>query len=243
MAAVGPGGDFGPHQPLGIVDQIRGAARKGVGAVAADQLAYGPGADVAGRQLGPQVSDGHLRHPHIGADQGEQGLVGLAPAVELEPGDAQTFLKNLRIVAGRTPRQTAAQIQVVGRAHGEGHAPALPEDGLDNEDVRDVHASFKRIVEDEDIALFHIVAVLGQQGLHGKGHRAQMQRNGDALGDHLALGIAQGSRVVQTVPHNGRIGRAVERHGHFVGRRSQGVAHDFARDRIYGCHRFTLFPL
>ena len=96
-------------------------------------------------------------------------------------------------------------------------ALALPEDRLDDEDVRDVHAAVERVVEDEDVARLDRVAVLREQRGHRVRHRAQVQRDGHALGDHLALGVAQRRGVVEAVAHDGRVGRAVQRQRHLVG--------------------------
>ena len=57
-------------------------------------------------------------------------------------------------------------------------------------------------------------------------------REGDALGDHLSLGVAKGGGKVQAVPNNGGIGRAVEAERHLVRRRRQRVLHDGQGDRI-----------
>ena len=86
----------------------------------------GPFADVAGGQLGADVAERHVRHADVGAQQGEEGLVRLAAAVELQPGDAEAVLKDLRVVAGRAAGQPAAEVEVVRRAHREGRRAGPP---------------------------------------------------------------------------------------------------------------------
>ena len=123
---------------------------------------------------------------------------------------------------------------MVRRTDGKGDALSFPEHGLGDEDVGDVHAAVEGVVENENIALLHLVAEAGKERLHCEGHRAEVQWDGDALGNHLAIGIAERGRVVETVADDGRVGGAVEGHSHFVGGSGEGVLHDLAGDGIDG---------
>ena len=199
----------------------------------------GSGADIAGRDLGPEVADGLFGNPDVGPHQLEDRHVRFAPVEELEPGDAESLLKNFRIVASRASGQASSQIEVVGRADGERNPAALDEYGFDDVDVRDVHPAAEGVVHDEDVLRLHVVAVLFQQRFHGVGDRSQVQRDRHALRDHLALGVAQRGGIVETVPDDGGVSRSIEGQGHFVGGRREGVLDDFAGDGIDLSHRRT----
>ena len=233
VSAVRPARDLGAHEPLGVVDQVGRAGAEGVGSVAAHQLVHGALAGVAGRHLRAQVTEGHLRDAHVDPDHRQQRLVRLAAAVQLQPRDAQPVLEDLGVVARRAARQPPAQVEVVGGGHGVGDARSLPVDGLDDEDVGDVHPALEGVVEDEHVAGLHVVAVPGEQRLHRERHRAQVQGDGHSLRDHPAFAVAERRGVVQAVAHDRRVGGAVERDRHLVGGGGQRVLHDLARDRVY----------
>ena len=234
VAAVRPGGDFPPKQPFGVGDHVGGAAGEGLQAVAPDELVDAPLPDVAGGDLGLHVPDGHARHPHVGPEQGEESLIGLSAPVELQPGNPQAVLKDFGVVAGRTAGEASPQVEMVSRAHGKGRQAVLPEDGLHDEDVGNVHAPVEGVVENEDVARAHALSILPEESLHGVGHRAQVQGGGDPLGDHLALGVAKRGGVVQAIADDGGVGGPVEGQRHLVGGGGQGVLDDLPGDGIEG---------
>src|SRR4051794_20843147 len=59
-----------------------------------------------------------------------------------------------------------------------------------------------------------------------------MQRDGHTLRDHLAPRVTQRSGVIQAVPYDCRIGRAIECNGHLVSSAGKRVLYDFTRDWI-----------
>ena len=118
------------------------------------------------------------------------------------------------------------------RCDGEGDAPSLPEDGLDDKDVGNMHAAVEGVVEDEHIAVFHAETVLLEQCRHRERHRTQVERDSHALRDHLSLRVAQRGRIVKAIAHDGRIRRAIECQRHLICRGGQGILDDFAGDGI-----------
>src|SRR5205085_1406853 len=116
--------------------------------------------------------------------------------IELEPGYTQPVLKNFGVVTGRGARQTPTHVEVVGRGDGEGDALPLPEDGLDDKDVGDVHPAVEGVVEDKHIARVDVIAKLLKQCGDGERDRAEVERDGHTLGDHLALGVGQRGGIV-----------------------------------------------
>ena len=230
--SVGPGRDLGAHEFFRVVDEIVAAGREGLGAIANDESPHCLLSDIAGGDLCPEIPQGLLGHPDVGAQQGEDRFVRFPPVIELEPGDAQPLLKYLRVVAGRAPRQSPPQVKMVGRRHGEADDFPVPENGFHHVDVRYVHPAAEGIVHDEDVPRLHLPAVLLQEGFHGVRHRTQVQRYGDALGDHLPACVAQGGGVIQAVSDDGGVGGAVKGQRHLVRTRGERILNDFTSDGV-----------
>ena len=66
---------------------------------------------------------------------------------------------------------------------GEGDAAALVKEGLEHEDVRQVHAAIERIVHNEDVAGVHVVAEMAQNRKDRRWNRAEMGGQSEPLGD------------------------------------------------------------
>ena len=150
--AVGPGRDLLPDEPLGVVDQRvhqLGERLRPVPLGERDERALG---DRAGGDLRPEVAEGHPRDADVRLDDLEDVLDRLALGVELEPGQADALLEDLGVVAGARARQPAADVAVVrGRAR-EADQLAVEVDGLEDEDVLQVHAAVEGVVHHEDVA-------------------------------------------------------------------------------------------
>ena len=207
-------------------------AERGLGAIANDESPHRLLPNIAGGDLCPDIPQGFLRHPDVGAQQGEDRFVRIPPVMELEPWNAQPLLEYLRVVAGRAPGQSAPQVQMVGRRHGEADDFTFPENRFHHVDVRNVHSPAEGIVHDEDVPRIHLQAVLLQQGFHGVRHRTQVQRYGDALGDHLPARVAQGGGVIQAVPDDGGVRGAVKGQRHLVRPRGERILNDFTSDGV-----------
>ncbi|OPZ04004.1 MAG: hypothetical protein BWZ08_02791 [candidate division BRC1 bacterium ADurb.BinA292] len=236
VLAVGPGGDLGAQNPLRVVDEPAGAFAERRQTVAADDFVDVAFAGHAGRDLGLQVAEGHFGDAHIGPQESKERGVGLAAAIELEPRDAQAFLKDLGVVAGGAARHAAADIQVMRGGDGERHALVLPEDGADDEDVGGVHPAVERVVQNEEVARLDVVAELLKQGFHREGGRADVERDRHALSDHVAVGVGQLRRIIQAVAHDRGVGGPVERDRHLIAGGGQGILNDFPRDGVQLTH-------
>src|SRR6202041_3760965 len=97
--------------------------------------------DVAGRELSAQIAEHLDRHPHIGLDQREQGLVALAPLVKLQRWDAQAFLVYLGRIRGVRAGHPAANIGVMAYGAGPGDRGLVTKDRLEYENIRQKHAT------------------------------------------------------------------------------------------------------
>ena len=195
---------------------------------------------MGGSQLSSQVSQSHFRNPDVGGKQRKDGFVRPASPVQLEPGDSQSLLEDLRIIASGASGQTPSQVCVMSSADRKCHPTIFPEDGADYKDVGYVHAAVEGVVENEHIPGIDFVSVFFQEGPHGKRDRGDVMRECDALGNHLPLPVTQGGGKVQAIPNNGGTGRAVKAERHLVRSRCQSMSHDGQGDRIGFGHRVTL---
>ena len=143
------------------------------------------------RELGAQVAEQLDRQTDVLLDERHDGLVYLARLVELHRRDTQALGIDLGRVGGIRPRHAAADIDVVADGAGEGQPLALVEQRLDHEDVGKVHAAVERIVHDEDVAGRHVVPEVAHDRFHRSRHRAEMSRQGQALGRELAVGVGE----------------------------------------------------
>ena len=229
---VRPGTDLGPYHPLGQVQQLFVVAVQDFGPVAVHQLEQALFAGLAGRQLGPDVSQGHHRDPDVLLQDLKDAFRGAALLVELQGRQAQAFLEDLGVVAGGAARHPPADVQVVGHHRREAHQGIPVEDGLKNEDVGQVDASVEGIVHDEHVPRSDPAPVLVQSGLQGEGDGAQLEGNGDSLRDHPALAVAQGRGKVHAVANHRGVGRPDHGVGHFVGDAAEIVSDQAQGDGV-----------
>ena len=123
---------------------------------------------MGGGYLGPQVAQHLVGHAHIGGEEGEDGLDGLAPVVEPQRRNAQPLLVYLRGVGGVRSGDDAPHVGVVGYDARESLGLAVDEHGLNHVYVGQVDAAGGvGVVHDEHVALGHRVAVLVDDGRDG----------------------------------------------------------------------------
>ena len=101
-----------------------------------------------------------------------------------------------------------------------------------------MHASLKRVIEDEHITWVGAALELVQDGLHGVGESAHVEWDAGPLGHQPPLPIADAGGEVHGVLGDVGAGGADHRDGHLVGHRQQGVIDDLQRERIQStvCH-------
>ena len=80
----------------------------------------------------------------------------------------------------------AAHVQLVPDARGPADEPPVHEDGLEDVEVGQVRAALERIVQDEHVARLEARPELAAHLRHRVGDGAEMQRQGQALGDQAA---------------------------------------------------------
>ena len=187
---------------------------------------------MAGRELGAQVAEQLNRQAHVLLDERHDGLVEDALVVELHRRDAQPLGIDLGRVRGVRAGDPAADIGVVADRAGEGETLALVKQRLEDEDVGQVHAAVERVVHDEDVAGRHVVPEVAHDRLHGGRHRAEMARQGQALGREPAVGVGEARRIVHVVLEHARIGRPEHGKRHLVGDREDRVLEQLERDRV-----------
>ena len=146
VGARPPGRNLGPRHALGIIEQPGQMPSHAGRTVAAHQRTQFARPHLACGVLGAQIAEHDLRHADIEPDDGRERFVHLASMVQLERGDTQAFLVNLRAVGGVGAGDAAAHIGVVADHHRPGQQFALLEDGVEHEDVRQVHAARIRVI-------------------------------------------------------------------------------------------------
>ncbi len=87
---------------------------QGVGAIFLDQLHKLPLAHVQGRDLRPHIAQHFFRHAHIGFEQREDGLIGLATRKQLQRWDAQALLVDFGVVTGIATADAATDVRLMG---------------------------------------------------------------------------------------------------------------------------------
>ena len=187
VGAVRQGLDLLPRQVLGVVDQhIHVAAHRGR-AVAVGEAHQAPLARPGRGDLRSEVAQHLVGHAHVGGEDREDGLDGLAPVVEPESRDAQPLLVYLGGVGRVRPRDDASHVRMVRDDAGEALGLAVDEHGLNYVDVGQVYAAGGvGVVQDEHVTLGHRVAVLDDDRRDGGREGAEMADDGEALGDDLA---------------------------------------------------------
>ena len=96
-----------------------------------------------------------------------------------------------------------------------------------------MRAAAERVVEDPRRARG---VILGKHRLHGRGHRAEVNRDVLRLHDHLAGGIEQRGRGVAALLDVRRVRRADQRGAHLLARSAQRARDDLQLDRIDRAH-------
>jgi hypothetical protein len=230
--AIGQLAQRGAGQPLGVVQQLIHVEAGPGHAVARHQLLEGALGDGAGGELGTQIAEHLDRHPHIAVDHHVQGFVGLAALIEAQWRDAQPFLVNLGTVRGIGARHPPADIRVVADGRGDGDALPIHEDRREQENIGQVHPALEGVVEDEDVALRHRLAVAAHDGGQRFRDAAEVARQGQPLGDQPALGVAEGRGVIHVVLQHRRIGGAMDGQRHVIGDREERVLEQLELDRV-----------
>ena len=245
--AVGQLADGRPRHPFGVVDHLVHVDQRGFDAVTLDQVQERPLRDVAGRELGAQVAHDLHWNADVLLDDLEQGFVGLAPFVQLQRRNAQAFLIDLGGVGGVRPGDASAHVGVVADGRGEGQALAVQVDGLEDEDVGQVHAAGKGVVEGVDVARPHPIAEAIHDFLERGGNRAQVAGDGQSLGHQPAVGGGKCGGVVHVGLEHAGVGGAKDGQGHLVGDGEDRALEQLERDGVVdlvhggsssGCRRY-----
>ena len=230
---VGDRPDDAAHHPfrLGLHGLEIGAKRHQ--AMAPDELEITALADRAGGELSPQIAQYVARLARVLADDLEQRVVRPAGFVELEDGDAQPLLKNIRCVHGRAARGDAADVAMVGHGAGPADQFLRSEHRLDDVEIGQMLAGRAvGIVEEVDVARRRGRPMIADQKRQAVGEGAELDGQGQALGDDLAIAIGDRGGVVHRIAHHGRIGRAHDDQRHLVGDRAERVLDYLEGDRI-----------
>ena len=159
------------------------------------------------RDLGAQVPQYLFWYPDVFLDHFENGVVDLAPVIELDQGNPQSLLVDLGRMHSRAAGRDAADVSGMDKSRRIALQPVLEEDRLGDVNVRQMHpATAVGVVGNEQVSRVHLPLVLLGQYPHGERKRAHMQRRHKALRHHATLAVADRCRVIQGVPADRRMG-------------------------------------
>ena len=129
------------------------------------------------------------------------------PVVHLHGRDAESFLVDLRGVRRVRAGHAATHVGLVADGRREGDTLALEEDGLQHEDVGDVHTALERIVRAIDVAGLHAVTVPRDRRRQRIGKRREMRGKREPLRHRPARAVAERRRVVHVVAQDAGVRR------------------------------------
>ena len=265
VVAVGQGADGGAGEALGVVEEGGLVLVDDGPAVAVDHLLEAALAGAAGGDLGGEVAAALVGRAGVAAEEGDDLLVDLAGADELERRDDEALLEELGR-AGEGAGGHAADVGVVcavGDEADEGLAaggvcpsicgtgrpfdrlranvhPSLRggEDGGDEGDVVEVGAAEVGVVEGDDVAGVELEALEG--GGDGSGHGAEVDGDVGGLRDHVAVWVKEGAGVVLALLDVGGEAGAAKGDAHLLGDGGEEVLEDLEGYGVYG--HFSLAP-
>ena len=208
IRAVGDRRDLGPHPGLGIVHEVRDRLAEERHAVLLDDPGHALGAELAGADHGAVVAVVVTRRADVREQQLPHLVHVLALLLDLDRGDAQALVEDLRRLAGEAARHHAADLGHMADRHRIAHEPAVHEDGREEGVLRRVQAAPVGVVVHDDIALVHgLVRHLADAGLDEERHAADLRRAVVGDRDHVAVGVGDGAAEVERFVEDRRIGR------------------------------------
>ena len=116
-----------------------------------------------------------------------------------------------------------------GRCHGD--QAAANDHRREQHNVGRVRTARERIIADDDVTS---PPTTDRDRLcdvaKGGGHDAKLRRDSGGLGDQLTFAVQKPAGIIDHVPDDGRIGRAAQGRGHFLGDRGNLMLKDIAVD-------------
>ena len=167
----------------------------------------------------------------VDQDRVPQRLVGLPAHVELRRRDPDALLPDrarARVVARHA---TAADVGVMALGHAPEGDLALPEDGLEDRDVRRVVVAAVGVVEDEDVALVRRCPRSARRGPHRVRRRGHQHRDVGRLRDQAQVAVEDRGHEVARLGEDRRAARAQHRLADLAADGVQPVADDRGQDR------------
>ena len=191
--------DSRPGKPFRVIELVRHRGADLVGGVRLELVEELPLSRAKGGDLGPHVAEDLLRHAHVGFDEAQQRGVGLTPVDDLGGRDPEPLLEDLGAVGRVAARDPPAHVGVVQDDGEERNPLVVLEHRPEHEDVVEMARPRIRVVVGEDIARLHVVAEVVEASPEGGHGRAEMHRQGEALGHEPAGAVADGGREVEVV--------------------------------------------
>ncbi len=181
--------------------------------------------------LRPQIAERLVGRAHVLAQQGDQGLVGVAGAHQFHGRNLEAFLEHL---ARFGAADFSPDIRRMRRRCAERHQVAVAKDRLGDGNVGQVAGAEPDVVGDQHVARRELLRrEVAEKMLHRCGQRAD--ETGNALGrlhQRLARIVGDDAGEVVALAHQGREGGAHQGRGGFVHQRDQPAPEQFEGDRV-----------
>ena len=158
--------------------------------------------------------------------------LGSPAHVELGRRDPDALLPDrarARVVAGHA---TAADVGVMALGHAPERDLALPEDRLEDRDVRRVVVAAVGVVEDEDVALVDVAREALGDRAHRVRRRAHQHRDVGRLRDQAQVAVEDRGHEVARLGEDRRAAGAQHRLADLAADGVQPVADDRGQDRV-----------
>ena len=164
-------------------------------------------AGVVGGGERKNVADHLLGLAHVGADELEQRVIGLAAPEQVQNGDGHPLLEDLARVRPETPPADVHHVAGIGK---QPHQPVAVEGRRNHRNVVQVPRGEPRVVGDEHVARLHGVhRVPGDEVPDALGHGVDVTRRaGNGLRQHPAAAVEHAGGEVARLPDAGGKGRA-----------------------------------
>ncbi len=208
--------DRSAREPLRIVDHFDHVGIHVLCTEALDQLQELSLCDRAGGQLCAKVAEDLNRNSNVLLDHQPQSLVEFSLVVQLHRRDAQAFLVDFRRIRRVRPRDPPADIRVMTNGGRESDSLSLPEDWLEDKDIRQVHTAVERIVHDIHVFRLDRVAESADDDIERRRDRTEVAWKGQALSNQFAVCIRESGREIHIIAQDSRVGRAADGERHFV---------------------------
>ena len=202
-------------------------------AEARQRLVIADGAEVERGELPANVAHHGIGLTRIGLDDRDERFVHFARLDEPHGRDQQAFLEELSRERRRAAGQHAPHVDLMRIAAAEARDPSTAVVGLHQDDVWRMRAAVIGVIEDEDVAVFHLLRrAVFQDFLHRHARTRELHREGEGLRDQPTRNVEQRTGGVADFADRLGMRRALQGRLHFLGDAVERVLDELDRDDV-----------